>query len=110
MAQGNDKIVDAAQQGQDKRRRRSMSGVVVSDKMDKTVVVQVSRRVMDARFKKYLVKKTKYKVHSESNESKKGDRVEIVECRPLSKEKRWRVEKILERAQIFAAESAKESL
>lgn len=109
MAQGNVKATNA-KKDEDRRNHRSMVGVVVSDKMDKTVVVQVSRRVMDVQFKKYLVKKTRYKVHSENNESRRGDRVEIVECRPLSKEKRWRIQRILEKGQVFATESLKESL
>jgi small subunit ribosomal protein S17 len=78
--------------------RRRMTGVVTSDKMDKTVVVVVTRRVRETKFGKYLVKKSKYKAHSENNGAKVGDKVQLIESRPLSKEKRWRVEKLLEKA------------
>jgi small subunit ribosomal protein S17 len=85
---------------QDKRgSRRRMTGVVTSDKMDKTVVVQVTRRVKDPNFHKYLTKRTKYKAHDEKGEYKTGDRVEIVESRPLSKDKRWRVTRLIDRPQ-----------
>jgi small subunit ribosomal protein S17 len=82
----------------DRGHRRRMVGVVTSDKMDKTVVVVVTRRVREAKFGKYLVKKSKYKAHSETNGFHVGDKVQIIESRPLSKEKRWRVEKLLEKA------------
>jgi len=83
--------------------RRRMVGVVTSDKMDKTVVVLVTRRVRETKFGKYLVKKAKYKAHSEQNQVHVGDKVQIIESRPLSKEKRWRVEKLLEKARRAAA-------
>lgn len=86
--------------------RRRMVGIVTSDKMDKTVVVVVTRRVRESKFGKYLVQKAKYKAHSEKNGVHVGDKVEIVESRPLSKEKRWRVEKLLEKARRTAAASA----
>ncbi len=82
-----------------KVRRRHMTGVVTSNKMQKTVVVVVTRRVRDPRFHKFVTKREKYKAHDEKNEFKIGDRVEIVETRPLSKDKRWRVAKLLERPQ-----------
>jgi small subunit ribosomal protein S17 len=78
--------------------RRRMVGVITSDKMDKTVVVVVTRRIRDTKFGKYLVKKAKYKAHSEKNAVHVGDKVQIIESRPLSKEKRWRVERLLEKA------------
>ena len=84
----------------DTRNRRNLVGVVTSDKMDKTVVVQVSRRVMAPKFAKYVTKRTKYKAHSETNEAKQGDTVRIVESRPLSKDKRWRVAEIVTKAKI----------
>ncbi len=88
-----------APQAEDHRgHRRRMIGVVTSDKMDKTVVVVVTRRVRETKFGKYLVKKAKYKAHSEKNGVHVGDKVQIIESRPLSKEKRWRVEKLLEKA------------
>jgi len=82
----------------DRGHRRRMVGVVTSDKMDKTVVVLVTRRIRDVKFGKYLVKKAKYKAHSEKNTFHVGDKVQLVESRPLSKEKRWRVERLLEKA------------
>lgn len=80
-------------------------GTVVSRRMDKTAVVRVERMVMHPKYKKYLKLRTKLKAHDEKNECRTGDRVLIVECRPLSREKRWRVSRILERA-IAAEESA----
>ncbi len=77
--------------------RRAIVGTITSDKMDKTVVVLVTRRVKDLRFHKFVTKRVKYKAHDEKNEFKTGDRVEIVETRPLSKDKRWKVSKLIER-------------
>jgi len=71
--------------------RRILQGVVVSDKMDKTVVVRVERRVMDPIYKKFIRRTNKYAAHDESNASKVGDVVRIRECRPISKRKRWEV-------------------
>ena len=79
-------------------RKRTLSGVVYKDKMDKTVVVEVSRRVRDPRYKKYISKRSRYKAHDENNECKVGDKVEITESRPLSKEKRWVVTRVTEKA------------
>jgi small subunit ribosomal protein S17 len=79
--------------------RRRIVGVVTSDKMQKTVVVSVTRRVKDPIFRKYVTRRVKYKAHDEKNEFKIGDRVEIVETRPLSKDKRWRVARLIERPQ-----------
>jgi small subunit ribosomal protein S17 len=78
--------------------RRELVGVVTSDKMTKTVVVQVTRRVKSPMFKKYLTKRVKYKAHSENNDAHIGDTVLIVESRPMSKDKRWRVQKLISRA------------
>ena len=80
------------------------SGFVVSDKMQKTVVVSVERTVTDPRYKKILRRRTKVKAHDESDQCHVGDRVLIVECRPLSRDKRWRVSKVLVRSQISEAE------
>ncbi|MCW5699182.1 MAG: 30S ribosomal protein S17 [Rhodospirillales bacterium] len=71
--------------------RRTMHGVVVSDLMDKTVVVKVERRVMHPLYKKFVRRTKKYLAHDESNAVKVGDRVRIRECRPLSKRKCWEV-------------------
>lgn len=77
---------------------KERSGVVVSDRMQKTVVVSLERTVMDPKYKKYMKRRTKVKAHDEANQCHTGDRVVIVECRPLSRDKRWRVSKVLERA------------
>lgn len=74
--------------------------MVVSDRMQKTVVVSVERTVMHPRYKKILRRRTRVKAHDEQGQCHVGDRVLIVECRPLSRDKRWRVSKVLERAQV----------
>ncbi len=78
--------------------RKSRVGVVVSNKMTKTVVVRVERRVADRLYGKIVTRAEKYKAHDERQECKVGDRVRIVETRPLSKDKRWRVAETLEKA------------
>ena len=83
---------------QERGNRRKMVGIVTSDKMDKTVVVMVSRRVRDAKFGKFVTKRAKYKAHSADNGAHIGDKVVIIESRPLSKEKRWRVIELVEKA------------
>ncbi len=76
--------------------RKTQVGVVVSDKMEKTVVVRVDRLVKHSVYSKYIKRSVKYKVHDELNSSKVGDRVQIIECRPLSKDKRWSLKQIIE--------------
>jgi small subunit ribosomal protein S17 len=76
------------------RKKRTMQGVVVSDKMDKTVVVKVTRQVMHTRYKKFVRHSTKYKAHDAASSCGEGDLVTIVESRPLSKQKRWRVQSV----------------
>ena len=76
--------------------RRVQVGIVVSDKMDKTIVVKVDRLIKHAVYNKYIKRSAKYKVHDENNSSKVGDRVQIIECRPLSKDKRWSLKQIIE--------------
>ena len=71
--------------------KRQLKGVVVSDKMEKTVVVQVDRTKIHSRYKKRYKISKRYKAHDEKNQCKQGDKVIIQECRPLSKDKRWRV-------------------
>ena len=71
--------------------RRVMQGVVVSDKMDKTITVKVERKVMHPLYKKFIRRSKKYAAHDEKNAFKNGDAVSIRECRPLSKNKRWEV-------------------
>jgi len=78
--------------------RRRLLGKVVSDKMDKTVVVEVVRRARDTVYKKYVRNRERYKAHDEKNEFKVGDRVEIMEHRPISKDKRWKVIRLVARA------------
>ena len=82
-----------------KGRRKVRVGVVVSDKMDKTVVVAVTRSFRHPLYGKTIRRTKKYMAHDEENACRVGDRVEIVETRPLSRRKRWRVRAILERAQ-----------
>ncbi len=79
-------------------RRRRLTGVVTSDKMDKTVVVSVERRYRHPLYKKVVSVTKKYMAHDENNDCRLGDRVSIVESRPYSRRKRWAVEEILERA------------
>lgn len=79
-------------------KRKTLIGVVISDKMDKTVVVMVNRLVLHPVYKKYIRKRKKVKAHDEKNECRIGDKVLLVESRPLSREKRWRVKEILEKA------------
>lgn len=73
--------------------RKKFSGVVVSDKSDKTIVVKVETVKLHPKYKKRYTVSRKYKVHDENNEFKAGDKVTFVECRPLSRDKRWRVVK-----------------
>jgi len=81
-----------------KLHRRTMTGVVVSDKMMKTRVVRVERQVKNEMYGKYIVETNKFKIHDEDNRSKMGDLVLIVESRPLSREKRWALQKIIRTA------------
>jgi small subunit ribosomal protein S17 len=77
--------------------RKTQLGVVVSDKMDKTVVVKVSHLVKHPEYNKFIKQSVKYKAHDSENSCKIGDRVQIVEIRPLSKDKHWKVKEIVER-------------
>lgn len=79
-------------------RRKVREGVVTSNRMQKTVVVSIEQTVMHPKYKKYLRRRTKVKAHDENNQCQIGDRVLLVETRPLSREKRWRVAKIVQRA------------
>ncbi|MCD6345242.1 MAG: 30S ribosomal protein S17 [Anaerolineae bacterium] len=81
-----------------RERRKHLVGVVVSDKMDKTAVVRVERRYRHPLYKKVVRSSKKYMAHDEKNACRIGDKVRIVESRPLSRHKRWMVEDILERA------------
>lgn len=86
-------------QGTARGQRKTRVGVVVSDKMDKTIVVAVERVVTHRLYGKRMRRTVKIKVHDERNEARVGDRVRVMETRPLSKEKRWRLVEIIERAQ-----------
>ena len=79
-----------------KRIKKTIEGLVVSDKMDKTVVVEGGRLVKHPVYKKLVKRRARYKAHDEKNQCKIGDKVLIVETRPLSKNKRWRVREIVE--------------
>ena len=79
--------------------KQTVEGVVVSDKMERTISVVVERLEMHRRYKKYVRRKTKYKAHDEKNEARVGDLVRLSATRPLSKLKRWRLQEILRRAE-----------
>ena len=78
--------------------RKTREGLVVSDKMDKTVVVAVIERVRHAKYGKFMMRTKRLYAHDETNDANIGDKVRVMETRPLSKSKRWRVVEILERA------------
>ena len=80
------------------KNQRTLVGRVVSDKMQKTVTVLVERKVKHPRMGKIITRSSKYHAHSEANEAKEGDLVEISECRPISKTKAWKVTKLLEKS------------
>jgi|TARA_B110001454_G_C12616796_1_gene391143 small subunit ribosomal protein S17 len=88
----------------DQVNKKIMTGVVVSNKMDKTVVIKVERRFSHPVFKKVVKTTKKYKVHDEKNECLEGDLVRIQETRPLSKEKRWRLLGIISRDKSLMSE------
>lgn len=80
--------------------RKTRQGVVISDKMDKTVVVLVEQLVQHSIYKKYVNRRKKYKAHDPENRCRVGDRVSIVETRPLSREKRWQVQEVVRAATV----------
>jgi small subunit ribosomal protein S17 len=84
----------------EQRQRRVLLGTVVSDKMEKTIVVQVQRRFKHPRYRKYVSERIRYKAHDENNEAKTGDTVRIVSCRPLSRDKRWMLQSVVEKATL----------
>ena len=77
---------------------KTYTGIVVSDKMDKTIVVQISTRKLHRLYKKYLARSKKLKAHDEKNDANVGDTVRVIETRPISKDKCWRLVEIVERA------------
>jgi len=78
--------------------KREFVGIVTSDKMDKTIVVSIVSKTLHPLYKKYVTRTKKVKAHDENNEAKLGDRVRVIECRPISKEKCWKLAEIVERA------------
>jgi small subunit ribosomal protein S17 len=88
--------------------RKERVGYVVSDKMDKTIVVRVDRRVRHAQYDKVMTLSSKFYAHDEKNEAKLGDRVKIMETRPLSRLKRWRLVEVVEKGAEQASLSAEE--
>jgi len=93
------KDVDKQTEQRENVRRQEVVGEVISDKMDKTITVQIFRRVRHEMYGKYLKKTSVYKAHDEKNEAKKGDKVRIQMTRPLSKTKRWRLMEIVVKAE-----------
>ena len=89
---------DAGANTDDRKMRKTRTGVVVSDKMQKTVVVAIERRMPHPVYGKMMTRTKRLKAHDEENSAKAGDTVRIMETRPLSKDKRWRVVEIVERA------------
>lgn len=83
-----------------RERRKSFIGTITSDKMDKTVVVSVTRVTRHPLYGKVIKTNKKFKAHNENNDAKMGDRVRIRECRPISKDKKFFVEEVLERAEM----------
>jgi small subunit ribosomal protein S17 len=90
---------EAAQADSQRAFRKSRIGVVVSDKMDKTIVVAIEDRVRHPLYKKIVKRTYKLKAHDERNECAIGDKVRVMETRPISKEKRWRLVEIIQKAQ-----------
>jgi len=88
----------AKKPGQAKSGKKEFVGIVKSDKMDKTIVVSIESRALHPLYKKYVIRMKKVKAHDEKNDAKIGDRVRVIECRPISKEKCWKLAEILERA------------
>ena len=91
-------MAEATQERQ-RGRQQTLTGVVVSDKMDKTVVVAVKTTIMDRLYRRYIKRTKRFHAHDETNECRVGDQVMLVASRPLSRLKRWRVQQVLRRAQ-----------
>ena len=87
-----------AQVKEKQRNRKTLVGTVVSNKMEKTIVVRIERRKLHPLYKKYITRSKKIKAHDKGNLCRTGDLVKVIESRPLSKEKRWRLLEILEKA------------
>ena len=89
---------DAAEDVARRKNRKTREGLVVSDKMDKTAVVAVIERVRHAKYGKFMMRTKRLYAHDETNDANTGDKVRVMETRPLSKNKRWRIVEVLERA------------
>ena len=85
-------------EAKERKDKQVLQGVVVSDRMNKTIVVEIVLRKLHPLYKKYLTRSKKVKAHDETNDAKMGDTVRVVECRPLSRDKHWRLAEIVERA------------
>ena len=90
--------MDSKEKTENKKYRRTYTGVVVSDKMDKTVVIQVTTKKLQRLYKKYVTWSKKVKAHDEANDARIGDTIRVGACRPISKTKTWRVIEVVERA------------
>lgn len=90
---------DAAKTAETSERsnKRTLVGVVTSDKMQKTITVEVTRLVKHPTYGKYVRRRNRFKAHDERSEAKEGDTVQVVECKPMSRTKRWRLQKVLAR-------------
>jgi len=88
--------VDTAQNAA--KGKQTLQGIVKSDKMDKTIVVEITLRKLHPLYKKYVTRSKRIKAHDEQNEAHEGDTVRVVECRPLSRDKRWRLAEVVEKA------------
>ena len=98
MEQPNPVQTESAETARRVNRRRVKQGRVASDKMDKTIVVVTETRVPHPVYRKVVRQSTRFKAHDEKNDAKTGDLVRIQECRPMSRDKRWRLVEVLERA------------
>lgn len=98
MAEENQELQPAASQ---RGRQKTRVGEVVSDKMEKTVVVAVTRQFIHPKYRKFVRRQKRYQVHDPQNECRAGDRVLIEETRPLSKNKRWKLKEIIEKAPVI---------
>ena len=96
-ASGNNTTTDSTA---DRKVRRSLEGTVTSDAMAKTITVEVERTYKHAKYGKFVRKAKRYHAHDESGEAGKGDRVEIMACRPISRTKRWRLVRIIEKSRL----------
>lgn len=97
-SQGTEAVVQAGPELNSLEKRKVVVGTVVSDKMQKTIVVEVERRVKHSLYRKYLVRTRRVKAHDEKNEAKVGDQVALLQSRPLSRDKRWVLQKIVRKA------------